>query len=236
MVVKRLPYTEALQAALEAVTHDERTVHAQIVEAQARLAELQVERRGLELSLRRYASDVTVTAVQSGSTTHWSIDDETTTTEEQTAERAGELTEVEAAEAAENPDSENRQPAAGTMTDIVADILRQATGPIGPQEVAIELKKLGMPQEDTVQVRGTLGYLNRKGLLRKLGRGQWVLRGSQADRVAPEDDIFGDIHVPTDEDVPTSTETSTADAVEVSGEVPSQEEGGRQLVPVMATG
>jgi hypothetical protein len=219
--IEHVDFVETLKAALDTVTAEETSIRS-------RLDDLQTERRGLELALRRYTiQEPLVSGSYAAGTKMASVDDLDTTTEEQAAERVGEVAEAEEAEEAERPDpSEVRQPEA-TMTDTVTEILRQATGPMGPKDVVDALERIGQPQEDSVQVRGTLGYLNRKGLLRKLGRGAWVLKGSPADRAHQDDDIFADVDVPRD------AETPTADAAGVSvNEV--RVEGGQYQPAAMA--
>lgn len=215
--IEPVDFVEALEAALATVTDEETSIRA-------RLDELQMERRGLELALRRYRIPVQQPApVMSGSyaqhTGIGSVDDLTTTAEEQTAERAGELAEAEAAEEAERLDpADFRQPEA-TMTDLVTEILRSAERPIGPKDVVAILNTMGMPQESTTQVRGTIGYLNRKGQLRQISRGAWVLKGGPLDRT--------DNYIPvTPTGTLTDAETPTAESAAEVSEREEPVEGG----------
>jgi hypothetical protein len=198
-----------------------------------------MERRGLELALRRYTGqNVRVSFEDNGSTTTWSIDEPTPASDasapglssEQASRAAEELEDAAQRDAAQEVHrGDVEQPAAATMTDTVADILRQADRPLSPKDVVAALESMGIPQENTVQVRGTLGYLNRKGQLRQLGRGAWILKGGPLDRA--EDTLpVGVTGSVTGAETPAAT---LAEGVSENEEL-AQEEGEEQQYPVAA--
>lgn len=206
--IRKFPFTEALQAALDEVSAEEGQVRA-------RLDELEVERRGLELALRRHLGEnVTVTAVEKGSTTHWTIDGPDVAPDV----AAAAAREVESAGLADVEHS-------GTMTDTVAQILQHADRPLSPKDIVIELAALGIPQENTTAVRGAISYLKRQERVYALGRGAWVMPGSPYDQHKRGDDMFSQV----EDTAPTDAETPAADAagVSVSDEL-AQEEGVKQ--------
>lgn len=117
-------------------------------------------------------------------------------------------------------------PAGGhSWTELVAGVLAEATEPLGGPEVLDRLTAQGI-EVTSDQVRGGLAYLKRKkrAYLRK--RGQWVLKGSPADRALKQelDQIFDDAVAG---DVPITAETPVP--ARVSGD--DDNEGGEAETP-----
>jgi len=180
---------------------------------QQRLTELHAERQVLQQALARARNQPPSPWV-----TVWNVTDD--------GKLIPERTEVPAigGPAEEVGDSD------GTFTELVADVLAQADRPLSPKDITDRLIEEGISQDGTTQVRGAISYLKRQDRVYAIGRGQWIMLGSPYD-LHKRGDMADQAELPTD------TETPTADAIGVSGdEDPSLEEGGRQFDPVMATG
>jgi hypothetical protein len=114
----------------------------------AELADLHVERRGLELALARLAG---------------------------TAEYGGSIAQLQ--QITSEPESiplEEEWRMLG-KTDAVKRVLAEATKPLSPSEIVVTLKSVGLPQGDSESVRGALAYLKRKGKANFISRSQWIL-------------------------------------------------------------
>ena len=101
-----------------------------------------------------------------------------------------------------------------SWTELVAGVLAEATEPLGGPDVLERLTAQGITVTSD-QVRGALSYLGRKdrAFLRK--RGQWILRGSPADRALQQDEIFRDVtDAPETSEPPAATGGSEVDEFE----------------------
>ena len=138
-----------ISTALRGLLADVEREEAQL---QARLEEVRLERRGLELALRR----------QQGGDASPPLaglpppDEEVSLPLPDAPQPAGDWARL-------------------NQTEAVAKVLAEATTPLSAREVADRLAAVGMPQDNTDAVRGGLAYLKRKGRATFHSRGQWVL-------------------------------------------------------------
>jgi hypothetical protein len=188
----------ALAAADADAAREQAMIETEIARLNARHAELQDERRGLQLAIRRHGGDVP--DAQSAATL------------------VAELNRLAKAEITASGFGEQSE---ASMTETVARILEQSKVPLGAKEIVQLLAAAGWTLEGTTSVRGALSYLNRHGRLRRLHRGAWVMKDSPADRAHQEDDIFAEMDVPED------AETPAVAAAEVSDAVTSEQKGDR---------
>ncbi len=158
-------------------------VNVRVTETEAKLADLHLERRGLELSLAR----LTAETVEDDKIVEWRA--------------AGD---DHAALHSTHQVPEEWQ--ALGKTAAVKRVLEEATEPLGPADVVARLNSVGLPQEDSESVRGALAYMKRKREATFVGRSQWVLVGGAVhQRIQREAEGH-----PTDTETPAVTGVSGA--------------------------
>ncbi|MBV8542833.1 MAG: hypothetical protein JO364_08130 [Pseudonocardiales bacterium] len=130
-------------------------VNSRTAEIEAKLADLQVERRGLELSLARLTAEV-------------AAEDDRSVAQSQQIN-----SEAFPRQSPELSPREEGWPLG--MTAAVGRVLEDATKPLAPADIVNTLNSVGLRQEDSESVRGALSYLRRRGKAIAVGRSQWVL-------------------------------------------------------------
>jgi len=127
-------------------------VSIRAAEVEAQLADLHVERRGLELSLARLTAE--------------GVEDDRSVEARQA--RGDHAALPSTRQVPEEWQSLGK-------TAAVKRVLEEATKPLGPAEIVATLDSVGLQQEDSESVRGALAYMKRKGEAIFVGRSQWVL-------------------------------------------------------------
>jgi len=156
-------------------------VNIRAAEVEAKLADLHLERRGLELSLARLTAE--------------GVEDDRSVEPRQA--RGDHAALPSTRQVPEEWQSLGK-------TAAVKRVLEEATKPLGPAEIVATLDSVGLPQEASESVRGALAYLKRKGEAIFVGRSQWVLVGvAMHQRLQREE-----AEPPTDTETPAVTGVS----------------------------
>ena len=140
-------------------------VNTRAAEIEAKLADLHAERRGLELSLARLTAEA-------------AREDETVQQSRQLDSESASLPSRQLPRFVSRAEGWRLL----SKTDAVKRVLENATTPMAPADVVDVLNSVGLPQDDSESVRGTLAHLKKKGEATFVGRSQWVLVGSDVHR------------------------------------------------------
>lgn len=139
-------------------------VNTRAAEIETKLADLHAERRGLELSLTRLTAEAA--------------------REDETVQQSRQLDSEPPPPPRELPRFVPREEEWRLLnkTAAVKRVLQEATTPMAPADVVDVLNSVGLPQDDSESVRGTLAHLKKKGEATFFGRSRWVLIGGAVHR------------------------------------------------------